>query len=54
VNKHNKGSKGWQQVGNKPLPEAGQVVDHRANLLSQRAASKTKLPHKTEKQSTVI
>jgi hypothetical protein len=38
-------------VGEKPLPKAGQVVDHRADLLSQRTASKTKLPHKTEKQA---
>jgi hypothetical protein len=38
-------------VGNKPLPEAGKVVDHRAHFLSQRAASKTKLPHRTEKQT---
>jgi hypothetical protein len=26
---------GQEQVGNKPLPEAGQVVDHRDHLLSQ-------------------
>jgi hypothetical protein len=38
-------------VGNKPLPKAGKVVDHRSHLLSQRAASKTKLPCKTEKQT---
>jgi hypothetical protein len=38
-------------VGDKPLPEAGKVVDHRVHLLSQRAASKTEVPHKTEKQT---
>jgi hypothetical protein len=38
-------------VSKKPLPKAGQLVDHRADLLSQRAASKTELPCKTEKQS---
>jgi hypothetical protein len=38
-------------VGNKPLPEAWKVVDHRADLLSQRAASKTELPCKTEKRN---
>jgi hypothetical protein len=38
-------------VGNKPLPKEGKVVDHRDHLLSQRAASKTKLPYKTEKQT---
>jgi hypothetical protein len=27
-------------------------VDHIAHLLSQRTASKTELPHKTEKQTT--
>jgi hypothetical protein len=35
VNKHS----------NKPHPKAGQVVDHRVDLLNQRAAFKTKLPH---------
>jgi hypothetical protein len=49
VNKHRKGSEGREQVSS--LPEVGKVVDHRAHLLSQRAASKTKLPHKTEKQT---
>jgi hypothetical protein len=29
-------------------------VDHRTDLLSQRAVSKTKLPHKTEKQTEAI
>jgi hypothetical protein len=38
-------------VSDKPLPKAGKVVDHRDHLLSQRAASKTELPHKTEKQT---
>jgi hypothetical protein len=32
-------------MGDKPLLEAGQAVDHRIDLLSQRAASKTELPH---------
>jgi hypothetical protein len=35
VKKHGKGSEDWEWVGNKPLPEAGQVVDHRAHLLRQ-------------------
>jgi hypothetical protein len=34
-----------------PPPKAGQVVDHTADLLSQRAAFKTELPHKNEKQT---
>jgi hypothetical protein len=38
VNKHRKGSEGWELVGGKPLSGAGQVVDHRADLLSQRTA----------------
>jgi hypothetical protein len=38
-------------VGNKPLLKAGKVVDHRNHLLDQRAASKTKLLHKTENQT---
>jgi hypothetical protein len=38
-------------VGNKPLSEAGQVVDHRVHLLSQWATPKAKLSHKTEKQT---
>jgi hypothetical protein len=46
-------------VGDKPLPEAGKVVDHRAYLLkaeiSQKAAPKTELPLKLKKkQQTVI
>jgi hypothetical protein len=45
VNKHKKGSEDWEWAGDKPLPEAGQVVDHKAVLLSQGAASKTELPH---------
>jgi hypothetical protein len=32
-------------VGGKPLSGAGQVVDHRADLLSQRTAFWTKVPH---------
>jgi hypothetical protein len=39
-------------MGDKPLPKAGQVVDHRTHLLSQKATSKTKLPHNTEKQTS--
>jgi hypothetical protein len=54
VNKNRKGSEDWQQVGNKPLPEAGQVVDHKDHPLSQRAVSKTELPHKTEKTNNKI
>jgi hypothetical protein len=42
---------GQEQVGDKPLPEAGQVADHRDHLLSQWAAPKVKLPHKIEKQT---
>jgi hypothetical protein len=38
-------------VGNKSLPEEGQVVNHRAHLLSLCATLKAKLPHKTEKQT---
>jgi hypothetical protein len=38
-------------VSDKPLPTAGQVLDHRAHLLSQRVASKAELPPKTEKQT---
>jgi hypothetical protein len=47
-----KGSDDREQVGDKLIPEAGKEVDHRAHLLSQRAASKTELPHKTEKKKT--
>jgi hypothetical protein len=39
--------------GKKPFLKAGKVVGHRAHLLSQRTASKTKLPHKTEKQTAI-
>jgi hypothetical protein len=49
VKEHRKCSEDWEQVGEKTLPEAGWVVDHRDGLLSQRAPSKTKLHHKTEK-----
>jgi hypothetical protein len=42
---------GQEQASNKPLPEAGQVVDHRDHLLSQWVAPKTELPCKTEKQT---
>jgi hypothetical protein len=37
-------------VSDKPLPKAEWVVDHIADLLNQRASSKTKLPYETEKQ----
>jgi hypothetical protein len=37
---------GQEWASDKPLPEAGQVVDHRAHLLSQKAAPKVKLPRK--------
>jgi hypothetical protein len=36
-------------VGDKPLPEAGKIVDYRAHLLSQGAASKVKEHCKIEK-----
>jgi hypothetical protein len=39
-----KGSEGRERADKKPLPEAGQVVDHRADHLSQRAAFKIELP----------
>jgi hypothetical protein len=38
-------------VGDKPLSKAGKVVDHRHDLLNWRAASKTKMHQKTEKQT---
>jgi hypothetical protein len=34
--------KGQQQAGDKPLPETGQVVVHKAYLLSQSTTSKVK------------
>jgi hypothetical protein len=40
---------GWELVGDKTFPQAGQVVNHRAYPLSQWAAPKFKLPHKMEK-----
>jgi hypothetical protein len=43
--------KGRQQVGDKPLPEIGQVVVHKAHLLSQKATSKVNQHCKIEKQS---
>jgi hypothetical protein len=46
--------KGQEWAGNKMLPKAGQVVDHRAHLLSKWTAPKVKLPHKIEKQGTII
>jgi hypothetical protein len=51
VNEHRKCSEDWEQVGEKTLPEAGRVVDHRDGLLNQRAPSKTTLHHKSEKQT---
>jgi hypothetical protein len=33
------------KYSDKPLPKAGQVMDHRADLLNHRAAFKTELPH---------
>jgi hypothetical protein len=51
VNIHRKGSEDWERAGNKPLPEAGHVVDHRADLVNQRAASKIELSCRTEKQT---
>jgi hypothetical protein len=47
VKEHRKCSEDWEQVGEKTLPEAGQVVDHRDDLVSQQAPSKTKLHCKT-------
>jgi hypothetical protein len=46
-----KRQKGWQQTGDKPLPETEQVAVHKAHLLSQRAMSKVKRCCKIEKQS---
>jgi hypothetical protein len=34
--------------GDKPLPEAGQVIDHKAHLLSRSATPKVKLLCKIE------
>jgi hypothetical protein len=45
VNKHSKGSVDWELAGDKPLPKAGKVVDHKTDLLNQRVAPKTELPH---------
>jgi hypothetical protein len=41
----------WQQLGDKLLPEIGQVVDHKAHLLSQWATPKVKHLCKIEKQT---
>jgi hypothetical protein len=41
--------KGQQQVGDKPLPEIGQVAAHKAHLLSQRTTCKVKKHCKIEK-----
>jgi hypothetical protein len=38
-------------VGDKPWPETGQVVVHKAHHLSQRAIPKVKQPCKIEKQT---
>jgi hypothetical protein len=43
--------KGQQWVGDKPLPEIGQIEVHKAHLLSQWATSKVKQHCKIEKQS---
>jgi hypothetical protein len=43
--KHRKGSEGWEEAGDNPLPKAEQIVDHRADILNQRAAFKIELPH---------
>jgi hypothetical protein len=42
---------GRQQEGDKPLPEVGQVVDHKTHLLRQRATPKIKLLCKIEKET---
>jgi hypothetical protein len=42
---------GQQQLGDKPLPEARQVADHKAHLLSQWAAPNVNLLRKIEKQT---
>jgi hypothetical protein len=39
-------------VGDKPLPEAGQVADHKNHLLNKWAAPKVNQPHKIEKQNS--
>jgi hypothetical protein len=44
--------KGWQQAGDKLLPEIGQVVVHKAHLLRQWARYKVKQCCKLEKQSS--
>jgi hypothetical protein len=43
--------KGWLQVGDKLLPEIGQIAVHKAHLLSQWATSKVKRCCKMEKPS---
>jgi hypothetical protein len=35
----------WTNTRDKPFLKAGKVVDYRTNLLNQRAAVKTELPH---------
>jgi hypothetical protein len=37
---------GQEGVGDKPLPEVRQLMDHKAHLLSQRATPKVKLKNK--------
>jgi hypothetical protein len=44
--------KGSEQVGDKPLPEIGQIEVHKAHVLNQWATSKVKQLCKIEKQST--
>jgi hypothetical protein len=46
VNKCWKSRKADSRAGDKPLPEAGQVADQKAHLLSQWAAPKVKLSPK--------
>jgi hypothetical protein len=43
---------GGQQVGDKPLSEAGKVVDHSTHLLSQWAAPEPKLKNKQQTLKT--
>jgi hypothetical protein len=51
VNKWLERQEGWWRVGDKPLPEIGQVLVYRAHLLSQWATFKVQQYWKTEKQS---
>jgi hypothetical protein len=49
VNKWLETQEGWQWVDDKPLLEKGQVVAHKAHLLSQWATAKVKQHWKIEK-----